>query len=262
MQTTIIQVTPELAGLWLSQNDRNRKVNPKAVTDYARQMSSGKWSFNGESIKRSKSGQLLDGQHRLMAIVEAGVTVEMLLIEDLEPEVQDTVDAGRKRTTADAFSMDGVANASIVAAVGRRAWMWDQGNIRFTASSSPSTLEVKETIEKYPHIHRSAEIGARTAMSYKPTRGAITGTAHHLFVQLDQDLTAEFFAQLTTGAKLDGDHPVMALRNRLLNDFTNRKKVPFHQGLAFYIRAWNARREGRELSRIAHTAEEPMIKPV
>lgn len=262
MQTSIIQVTPQLAKVWLSLNDRNRKINPKAVTDYARQMTTGKWLSNGESIKRAHNGQLLDGQHRLMAVIEAGVEVEMLVIEGLEPEIQDTVDAGRKRTASDQLSMSGVANSSIVAAVGRRAWMWDQGNIRFTASSSPSILEVKETLEKYPHIHRSAEIGARTAMSYKPTRGAITGTAHHLFVQLDQDLAAEFFAQLTTGAKLDGDHPVMALRNRLLNDFTNRKKVPFHQGLAFYIRAWNARREGRELSRIAHTAEEPMIKPV
>lgn len=262
MKTSIMQVTPQLAKFWLSLNDRNRKINPKGVADYARQMTTGKWLLNGESIKRAHNGSLLDGQHRLMAVIEAGVAVEMLVIEDLEPEIQDTVDAGRKRTAADALSMDGVANASIVAAVGRRAWMWDQNNIRFVAASSPSISEVKETIEKYPHIHRSAEIGARTAMSYKPTRGAITGTAHHLFVQLDQDLTAEFFAQLATGAKLDGDHPVLALRNRLLNDFTNSKKIPFHQGLAFYIRAWNALREGRELSRIVHTADEPMIRPV
>lgn len=262
MQVSIMQVTPELAKLWLSQNDRNRNVTPKVVGDYARQMTTGKWRMNGEAIKRSTTNQLLDGQQRLLALIQADVTLEMLVVEGLDPEVQDTMDGGRKRTAADALSMDGVANASIAAAVSRRAWMWDRGNLRFASAASPSVTEVKETLTKYPHIHRSAELGSRIAMSYRPSRGAVTGMAHHLFVQLDQDLTAEFFAQLATGAGLDGGHPVLALRTRLANDKFGSKRVPFHQGLAFFIRAWNALREGRELSKIQHTAEEPMIKPL
>ena len=260
--TKLIEVTPDTAAAWLKQNVRNRRVNPKAVQDYARQMASGLWKLNGESIKIASDGTLLDGQHRLEAIVEAGVTLTLMVVEGLPPEYQDTMDLGRKRSAADAFAMDGVANATMVAAIGRRAWMWDQGNIRFVAATSPSPSEVKQTVEKYPHIHRSAEIAARTAMSYKPVRGAVAGTAHHLFTQLDQSLTAEFFAQLGSGADLEKGHPVLALRNRLMNDKMNNKRVPFHLGLALYIRAWNGRREARELDRLIHTAEEPMIRPV
>lgn len=262
ISATVTEITPELAKLWLSQNDRNRKVNPKAVSDYARQMAAGKWALNGEAIKRSVTNQLLDGQQRLMAVVEADVAIMSLVIEGLAPETQDTMDGGRKRSAADSFAMDGTANYTFVAAIGRRAWMWDQGNIRFATSGTPSINEVKETVEKYPHIHRSAEIAARSSMSYRPSRGAVTGTAHHLFIQIDPDLTAEFFAQFTSGAIGDKDHPILALRARLLNDYTARKSVPFHQGLAFFIRTWNALREGRELSRIVHTAEEPMIRPL
>lgn len=262
MNVEITLVTPEMASEWLKLNDHNRKANPKHVTNLARAMVRGDWALNGEAIKRSVSNQVLDGQQRLMAIVEANTAILTLVVSGLPPEAQDTMDQGRKRNFADKVTMDGMANAVMVAAVARRAWMWDQGNIRFTSTTSPSIQEQSETLEKYPHIHRSAEMAARSSMAYKPSRGAVTGTAHHLFIQIDPDLTAQFFASFVSGFDLSEGNPVAALRQRLLNDHTGSKSVPFHQHLAFFIRSWNALREGRELSRIIHTADEPMIRPV
>lgn len=262
MKYNVLTVTPELAKLWLKDNTRNRNLNDKLVQDYARQILAGEWRVNGEAIKRAKDGTLLDGQHRLSAVILAGTPIEILVIEDLEPELQDTMDAGRKRTASDALAISGEANAAVLAAVARRVWMWDRGGLRFPSSPSPSTTELRHVLEQYPSLRRSAEIASRTYMTFRPTRQTVTGTAHHLFNQIDPDLTAEFFAQLGTGANLDAGHPVLTLRNRLTSDKMTMKKVPFHQGLALYIRAWNGRREGREMSRLLHTADEPMILPL
>lgn len=262
MKSETVFVTPEMAAEWLKTNNRNRKLNPKHVTNLARAMERGDWALNGESIKISSEGELLDGQHRLEAIVEAATGIFTLVVQDIPAEAQSTMDQGRKRNFGDEVAMAGKANSSMLAALARRAWMWDRGNHRFTSNDTPSIQEMWETLEKYPHLERSAEIAARSSMAYRPSRGAVTGTAHHLFIQLDPDQTAQFFASFASGLDLSQGHPVAALRQRLLNDFTTSKKVPFHQNLAFYIRAWNAVREGRELSKIQHTAEEPMIFPV
>lgn len=262
MQLKVLHVTPAMATEWLRKNDHNRKINPKTVSDYARQMTEGYWVLNGEAVKIAEDGSLLDGQHRLMAVIESNTVVEMLVILGLESDTQDTMDTGRKRNTADKLSIEGVPNSTLVAAISARAWMWDRGNFRFAAAQRPSIREAVAVLEQYPHIHRSAEIGSRIVQSYRPTTGSITGTAHHLFVQIDPDLTAEFFTQLGTGANLKGDHPVLSLRTRLANDKYNVRKVPFHQGLGFYIRAWNARRSGEDLSKIQFPADAPMIKPV
>lgn len=262
MKAETVFVTPEMAAEWLKRNERNRKINPKHVSNLARAIAQGDWTLNGEAVKLSTQGQILDGQHRLEAIVEAGVGIFTLVVSDLPQMTQETMDQGRKRSFADALSMAGVPNATLVQAIARRAWMWDRGNLRFSNTDAPSVQEQDHTLEKYPHIHRSAELASRASTAYRPSRGAVTGTAHHLFIQIDPDQTAQFFASFASGLDLSKGHPVAALRQRLLNDVTTSKRVPFHQGLAYFIRTWNAVREGREMAKIQHTAEEPMIKPV
>lgn len=258
----VVKVTPEIAKTWLKENHSNRNLNLKLVSDYARQILSGEWKLNGEAVKLASDGTLLDGQHRLSAIVMAGVAVEMLVISNLDPALQETMDAGRKRTTADAFAISGESNSAVLASIARRVWMWDRGGLRFPSSPSPSTAELRHTLEQYPSLRRSAEIASRTYLHFRPTVQAVTGTTHHLFNQIDEGLTAEFFAQLASGAGLESGHPVLTLRNRITSDKMLHKKVPFHLGVALNIRAWNALREGRTLLKIQHTIEEPMIMPV
>lgn len=262
MKTSIVTVTPELARVWLKQNDGNRNLNAKTVSAYARAMRRGDWMANGESIKFDSSGRLLDGQHRLAALIEADLSHELLVIEGLSSAAQDTMDSGRKRTTADALSIHGMGNANVLSAVARRAWMWDRGNYKFVNTEIPTTSEVMETIDKYPSLERSAEIGTRTNNSYRPAGATVTGVAHHLFHQMDEGAAAEFFAQLGTGAGLDDGHPVLTLRNRLVRDKVAGKVLTTPLALAYFIRSWNAVREYRTLAVIVHTAAEPMPMPV
>jgi hypothetical protein len=68
-------ITPDMAADLLAVNVSNRNVRQRRVDQYARDMQVGRWQPTGEPITISDTGKLLNGQHRLMAVVQAGVTV-------------------------------------------------------------------------------------------------------------------------------------------------------------------------------------------
>lgn len=262
IKTTIQVVDPERAAELLKSNHQNRNMTSRTVTTLARAMRNGEWTLNGEAIKLAEDGTVLDGQHRLAACVESGVPFETLVVEGLPNEAQNTMDSGRKRTTADMFRINGEGNANVLAATTRRAFQWDAGNLKFANTVTPTTTELWNFKEAHPSLRRSAEVGVSTNTAFGDAGATVTATAHHILHGIDQDTAAVFFARLKTGAGLNEEDPVLTLRNRLTRNRVTGKAVPFHLSLAFYIRAWNAVREGRSLSVIIHTADEPMVLPV
>lgn len=81
-------VTPELAQKYLKQNvDNYRKISRAKVALYAQEMKAGRWQTNGEAIVFDESGTLKNGQHRLAAILVAGVPVEMTIITGVKDDV-------------------------------------------------------------------------------------------------------------------------------------------------------------------------------
>jgi hypothetical protein len=65
-------ITPKQAQVILAHNDRNRSLASSRVTVYSGAMLAGEWRMNGETIKFNGDGTLLDGQHRLAAVVRSG----------------------------------------------------------------------------------------------------------------------------------------------------------------------------------------------
>ena len=106
-------VTPEMAEKWLSSNaDNQRQLKKARVEKYAKEMLDGMWLYNGESIVISESGRLLDGQHRLSAVIKAGIPVEMAVIDDV-PDEQDGIDTfttinSENRSNADVLYIEGI----------------------------------------------------------------------------------------------------------------------------------------------------------
>lgn len=94
-ETTII--TPQIATEFLKRNTINRKLSNATINDYAKDMQCGKWDFNGESIKISIDGILLDGQHRLWAVIVANTNVKMLVVYGVS-EIGN-IDVGMKRNS-------------------------------------------------------------------------------------------------------------------------------------------------------------------
>ncbi|AEK10040.1 hypothetical protein FDH96_gp127 [Mycobacterium phage Rey] len=103
-----IDVSPALAQSWLEGNRNNRPLNTKHVQMLASAIQSGRFQFNGDTIRISKDGTLLDGQHRLNAIIESDATVPMLVVFGLDEDVVSTIDQGRPRSVVDILRMRGV----------------------------------------------------------------------------------------------------------------------------------------------------------
>lgn len=245
-RTDVINVTPAIAKEWLTRNTHNRRMRAAKVSEFARDMQAGNWAMNGETIKFSVDGTLLDGQHRLSAIVKAGITVELLVVTGLDAATQHTMDVGAKRTTGDAFKLTDEKNTTLLAAVVRRVWAWERGDHKFSLNVSPTITEAQEFLALNPSLRRSTEISTRVRSQFKYAPSSVTGVAHFLFNQLSPSDAAMFFARLGDGAELPVGHPILTLRKRFISDCEGAKRVPDYIQLAALIRAWNAMRAGQK----------------
>lgn len=158
IETHFVKIAPALAAEMLTANSVNRKVRPRLVRTYAEDMRQGLWRSTGEAIKVSRSGSLLDGQHRLSAIVESGKTIEMLVVSGLADDTQELMDQGAARVAADALAMHGFQNVTLAAGVAR--WLLlcgPPGEHMFHAlGEKASVARILRTAEENPDVALAA----------------------------------------------------------------------------------------------------------
>lgn len=248
--TEIVDVTPELARTWLKANTRNRNLRQADVEKYARDMRAGRWQFTGEAIKFSKTGVLLDGQHRLHAIVKAGVPVKTLVIWGIDDPAQHVMDTGAKRTPGDALSLNGVKSAPLCAAGARLAILWETGLLfRDRKQQQVTNSEIEEWLAANPGFHTSvARANAiRTRVDCPPS---VLAAAHWRFSQIDAAATDEFFTGLATRAGLEDGSPILTLDRKLSDIRRRREETSQRDYLAYIVAAWNHWRKGRLVSNL------------
>jgi hypothetical protein len=68
----IVLVTLEIAAQWLDRNPQNRRIVQSRVSFYAAQMQAGSWKLTHQGIAFDEYGNLVDGQHRLYAVILSG----------------------------------------------------------------------------------------------------------------------------------------------------------------------------------------------
>lgn len=241
----ILDVTPQLAETWLSRNPNNRNLRRAVVDSYARDMEAGSWALNGESVKFSTSNHLLDGQHRLSAIIEAGTTVPMVVVRGLPDDVMQTVDAGAKRSYSDALKLMGEENTSTLAAVARRAVMWERGMKTNTGAIRPTPFEMSDFLERHPEVRSSAELAARLA-SRESLPASVYGLCHYLFAKLDPDEAGMFLKRVADGDEIPSTHPIGQLRRRITQLRVRGGRINETEGLALTIQTWNSVRAGNK----------------
>ncbi|TXH43698.1 MAG: hypothetical protein E6Q97_33780 [Desulfurellales bacterium] len=105
MELSIETITPKQAEKYLQFNTSNRNIRKALVGQYARDMANGKWKLTHQGLAFNCDGTLLDGQHRLRAIVESGVTVQMLVARGVNSEHQLVMDDHAKRSAGDALTL-------------------------------------------------------------------------------------------------------------------------------------------------------------
>lgn len=108
MHTKLTKITPRIAYEMLAVNTNNRPVRGWWVAQLAEAIKRGEWKITHQGIAFNSDGVLIDGQHRLHAVVLADIAVEMLVTTDIDPKsnAHEVMDQGVGRTVSDALSID------------------------------------------------------------------------------------------------------------------------------------------------------------
>lgn len=263
-------ITPEAAAKLVNANldeGHNRNLRAARAEGFARDMETGQWHDNGETIKIDVNGRLVDGQHRLAAIVRYGKPVWMWVVRDVAPEAITTIDMGVARRYADVLKIEGIPGGHQMASMERRLYLWQKLGVRMgrggnAGDRAPTIKELQAYRPNYGQLLGYALERGRDLKKKIPKVSVATyGTAYVLFALIDTPAADKFFDLLLTGAGLEHRNPVLVLRDRLLDSsgqFTLRRTSE-DEKLALIIRAWNHWRDGSLISQlIINTGNKPL----
>lgn len=208
--------TPEMAKNALRGNTINRKLSKRDVERYIKDMKQGRWTLNGESVKLDHTGRLLDGQHRMHALIGSGTSQQIVTVRNLPSEDSTfaTIDCGRKRTSGSVLQLSKVKNSNAVAAA--------IAFYRFLLTGEDK-LTSQEVVEVYKNHSELFDEGVRLGGAVKNlVRTPVYASFLAEAMSTDGGKAIQFHEQFSTGVGLDSDSAILALRNYFINQ-TYRK---------------------------------------
>lgn len=241
-------VSPAMAEAILESNPNNRPVSYPRVEQLATAMRNGKWQKNGETIIISKTGRLLDGQHRLYAIREYGAPVEMILVQDVDDNAFETIDTGRTRTAIDIARIQGKTVSPSAAGAAGTLWrIWH--NTRTSEPCPP--YAVLRILERYPSIskwahHHSADKQARIA----PGASLVTALTYLEDIKKEPIAADRFFKAIARGVNLQEGDPLLTLRNRMITMRGEQRIMNIPTTWTLFARTITALENGEQLFRL------------
>ncbi|MBW6531911.1 hypothetical protein KZ820_14310 [Sphingomonas sp. RRHST34] len=238
----IVDASPPLAKALLDLNGGNRSVRTTKVAQYAADMAAKQWTLNGEPIIISKDGQLNDGQHRCLAIIDANTTVQLALMFGIERETRLTVDQGSARSAGDFLAMEGVVNASAVAAIARMVLAYERAQgAGLTGHQYITSAEVRARVATDKDLAEAATFGhTNSGYSRSFAAGSLIGFAYYELARVNRQLAHDFLERVCRGDNLAIGSPAHTLREKLIA----AGRTPRDRKLAMIFKAWNFYRRG------------------
>ncbi len=257
MRYKVETISPAKAIEWLKRNVNNRSKRKTHVVYLAGMMTAEEWVVNGESIKFDVKGNLIDGQHRLMAVVLSGASIKSLVVRELpasnlmssDVSVASTVDGGCPRTLNDHFSWRGLKNSATLSVATRWLFIVSQvsdglrprTNVKFTRTmadkvleESPGLIQVVETVLGHG--------------KFVPISKAMASALYYRCGQIDAPLAETFWSGALSGENSNKSMPEFILRQKFEENRRSQQKQHSTTLIAFTIKAWNAKRKGKRIT--------------
>jgi len=270
-QAVVVMIGPDLANELLARNTHNRPIRASHVAELAQDMRLGRWRLSHQGIAFDVHGRLMDGQHRLHAIVLAGVVVQMLVCTMVDAEANGVIDIQAKRSLADALALSGrdfgIKNGG--GSVNTNAAMW-----RCMIGGLSLGLKDKATNEeifRFMDAHRSAgefvliEFAKHQrikSVHIAPVMAAVARSYYHFRDQLPK--LQRFISLLCTGmgaSPFAADDTVLGLRNVLINKVAGRNSNFTPEIYGKTASALIAFMQDRKLTKLYKPEHEPFPLP-
>lgn len=246
-------ITPDMARQYLEANVCNRPLAEHRVVTFQRDIEGGAWRLTGEAIKFDTNGNLLDGQHRLWAVVNADKPITTFVVTGLEPETQEVMDTGQKRTMGQVLGLRGIINPNVVSAVAILMIQWEQGD-RFRdvgttrTSRMVSHTDISRVLDENPDIIDA--VAFAVARRIPGITVSVEAFALTLLRRVNKDEADAFMADLATMRTGGSGDPRAALLKRLANAREAHESIDRYTQAIILIRTWNAVRKGEEQFRV------------
>lgn len=233
-------ITPTMAAEWIKLNTINRPLNHGKIADYACDMKNGKWQYNGETIKISCDNRILDGQHRLLAIIRADVPIKILVVRGLAADSFKTIDTGMRRSAAQILGLSGKKHSTIQAAIGRWIILIETKTNDVSSRKSVTTQEIFDVLVRHPMVPHFAS----TISSNRSIRGLLPSASGAAVVlaaeKYGQDIVENFLAEFSDGQGLKKGDPAYELRERMIQNSSRVAKLTTSTIVAITIKALRA----------------------
>lgn len=268
----VTRVTPAQARQWLENNHVNRNIRPKVVNAYRRDMEGGRWEFTGEAVQISRTGALLNGQHRLTALADANVrSIDLLVVTGLPDDAQTLMDQGVARGIRDALLLQHghVKNITVVAGVARWLVLCPEVGSHMNPSLMRNKVTAAEAVEKFNEDVDSLVAAGQAAVSMRKNMlGSPTamGYGWYQLHKVDESACNEFFAgMLDMEWSMPNDPRKAALRRMQMMHGDENVKTTIETGVmlvSVLTRAWNHWRKGEEVETLNVRTKTGIILPV
>ena len=210
----VLDVDPPQAFRWLEGNTHNRPVNQLHVERLARDMVADRWRLTHQGIAFDNTGLLIDGQHRLWAIIQANVTVKLRVFFNEPTENRHVLDTGERRTNLDVLNITGevgeVTNMLLA-------------TLRFMLTGLTTRIKRHTPGEEAAHLarHRGALDYAVEHFGRAPARGVATSEVRAVVARAfylgEHERLGHFCDVLRSGLSTGAsDYVIVALRDFLV----------------------------------------------
>ena len=247
MRSKVQKISPKRAAEMLEANTSNRPLSQPVVRAFAEAMQRGDWLVTHQGIAFDTSGVLVDGQHRLAAIVAADVPIETTVFTEVEPGTFDVVDTGKRRNASDVLAIEGEKSTTMLAAMVRTVWLYEnRPDAGWSGGKAAVTNhQIVETLAAYPKIREFVGVGERIAAETGMIKSA-AGAASFLVENANKrsDL-GEWYAGIIEGAGLTKTDPRLLFRKLMFSMARKQagqvlRRRDTREHVALYLHAFNA----------------------
>jgi hypothetical protein len=245
-------ITPEIALEMLKSNTNNyRELSDAVVRRYVKDLESGLWTCTTASIAFTANGVLVDGQHRLNAIVQSGKSVYMFVMRGLPEEFADdpNQDKGKMRTVAKYLEKIGVKQTTTVTGALRAIYrIASNASLEKRGRTSLTDAQVVKVTDFMPVVFFDSVHSACNSVSKKIYSPSVTAAFFYLCARHDPvaaDLFIEIYLKRTEASST---HPANVLREQVSS---NKKLISDDKFFGLAFSAFNSvlRGETRKLLR-------------
>jgi len=239
-ELVIETISPTIAARYLQRNNGNRQLITAHVNALARDMRLGRWMLSPQPICFAEGGGLLNGQHRLKAVIEADVSIEIPVVRNLPDAASDTYDLHATRSTVAANLPAGFGDTALVNAMANLLWRREIAPASLTRAKA-SAEELREIIVAHPRL---IELRTLARRAVELGRASVLGYSAYVIERENTELSKPFLDGLFGVGPAAVGSSVATLRRRLLRMRMNRANQD--EQLSAILETWSlVRARGR-----------------